>query len=331
MSMLARSVYQRKVKWMSDLSFFLAGNDVHKGLHKYCAILAKIGVKPKQENYSSMNDVSDANKNNAAGSLLIIGGHEDKIGECLILRRFIDMAGGRNSRIVVVATATDQPRIVGNEYRDLFSSLGAATVTIMAVNDRETANQREQAEAIKQATGIFFTGGDQLRITSILGGSAVDAAIRAAFSQGAVIAGTSAGAAVMSETMIVAGNSNDTPKKSSLIMAQGMGYLSEGVVDQHFAQRGRINRLLEAVAQNPHVLGIGIDEDTALIVTPDRICEVIGSQTVTIIDGKDIIYSNISESNRYQPLAISNVLLHILPDGFGFNLNSRLPMQLGAN
>ena len=278
-----------------------------------------------------MNDTVTTNKDKPSGSLLIIGGHEDKVGECLILRQFIDMAGGRNSRIVVIATATGQPRIVGNEYRQLFSSQGAAAVTIMAVADRETANQKEQAEVIKQATGIFFTGGDQLRFTSILGGSAVDAAIRAAFRQGAVIAGTSAGAAVMSETMIVTGNSSDTPKKSSLIMAQGMGFLTEGVVDQHFAQRGRINRLLEAVAQNPHVLGIGIDEDTALVVGPDRLCRVIGSQTVTIIDGKSIIYSNISESNRYQPLAISNVLLHILPAGFGFDLNLRLPLQLATN
>ncbi|MBP2636770.1 MAG: cphB [Firmicutes bacterium] len=278
-----------------------------------------------------MSNKDQTNNGKEAGSLLIIGGHEDKSGECLILRRFIDMAGGRDSRIVIVATATDQPRLVGNEYRDLFSDLGAAVVAVMAVNDRETANQREQADLIKQATGIFFTGGDQLRITSILGGSAVDAAIRTVLAQGAVIGGTSAGAAIMSETMIVAGNSNDTPKKSSLIMAQGMGFLSEGVVDQHFAQRGRINRLLEAVAQNPHVLGIGIDEDTALIVGPGRMCEVIGSQTVTILDGKNIIYSNISESNRYQPLAISNVLLHILPSGFGFDLNLRLPMQLAAN
>lgn len=278
-----------------------------------------------------MSDKGQTNNGKEAGSLLIIGGHEDKSGDCLILRKFIDMAGGRDSRIVIVATATDQPRLVGNEYRDLFSVLGAATVTIMAVNEREIANQREQADLIKQATGIFFTGGDQLRITSILGGSAVEAAIRIALAQGAVIGGTSAGAAIMSETMIVAGNSNDTPKKSALIMAQGMGFLSEGVVDQHFAQRGRINRLLEAVAQNPHVLGIGIDEDTALIVGPGRMCEVIGSQTVTIIDGKNIIYSNISESNRYQPLAISNVLLHILPSGFGFDLNLRLPMQLAAN
>ncbi len=274
-----------------------------------------------------MSQEAEANNNRPLGSLLIIGGHEDKTGECLILRHFVDMAGGRDSRIVVIATATGEPRSVGNEYRELFSSIGAATVNIMAVGNRETANQKEQAEIIKKATGIFFTGGDQLRLTSILGGSAVDAALRAAFRQGAVIAGTSAGAAVMSETMIVGGNSNDTPKKSSLSMAHGMGFLSEGVVDQHFAQRGRINRLLAAVAQNPHILGIGIDEDTALVVGPDRLCQVIGSQTVTIIDGKNIIYSNISESNRDQPVAISNVLLHILPSGFGFDLNVRLPVQ----
>lgn len=278
-----------------------------------------------------MSKKSDTGSSKESGSLLIIGGHEDKTGECQILKHFIDMAGGRDSSIVVIATATDEPRTVGNEYRELFLTLGAAAVSIMAVTNRETANQKEQAESIKKATGIFFTGGDQLQLTSILGGSAVDAALRAAFTQGAVIAGTSAGAAVMSETMIVGGNSNDTPKKASLSMAHGMGFLNEGVIDQHFAQRGRINRLLAAVAQNPHVLGIGIDEDTALSVGPDRMCKVIGSQTVTIIDGKNIIYSNISESNRNQPLAISNVLLHILPSGFGFDLNRRLPIQLETN
>ncbi|HWR08775.1 cyanophycinase [Sporomusa sp.] len=278
-----------------------------------------------------MSDKTADNKRKTPGSLLIIGGHEDKTGERVILRKFVDMAGGRDSLIVIIATATDEPRIVGSEYKDIFTLMGAAVVNIMAIANRETANQPQQAEIIKKSTGIFFTGGDQLRLTSILGGSAVDAAIRAAFSQGAVVAGTSAGAAVMSETMIVGGHSNDSPKKSSLSMAHGMGFLSEAVVDQHFAQRGRINRLLSSVAQNPHVMGIGIDEDTALIVGPDRVCEIVGSQTVTIIDGKNIIYSNISESNQSQPLAISNVLLHILPAGYGFDLNLRLPIQLATN
>ncbi|SMC72390.1 cyanophycinase [Sporomusa malonica] len=278
-----------------------------------------------------MSEKTADNKQLAPGSLLIIGGHEDKIGNCVILRKFVDMAGGRDSRIVIVATATGEPRTVGSEYKELFSSMGASAVTIMAIANRETANQMQQAEIIKNASGIFFTGGDQLRLTSILGGSAVDAAIRAAFRQGAVIAGTSAGAAAMSETMIVGGNSNDTPKKASLSMAHGMGFLGEAVIDQHFAQRGRINRLLAAVAQNPHVMGIGIDEDTAFIVRPDRLCEVVGSQTVTIVDGKNIIYSNISESNQNQPLVISNVLLHILPADYGFDLNLRRPIQLATN
>lgn len=278
-----------------------------------------------------MNEKEAGMERETPGSLLIIGGHEDKTGECVVLRKFVDMAGGRDSLIVIIATATDEPRAVGSEYKELFTLMGASSVYVLAVAGRDTANQTQQADIIKNATGIFFTGGDQLRLTSILGGSAVDAAIRAAFRQGAVIAGTSAGAAVMSETMIVGGHSNDSPKKSSLSMAQGMGFLREAVVDQHFAQRGRINRLLSAVAQNPHVMGIGIDEDTALIVGPDRVCQVVGSQTVTIIDGKNIIYSNISESNQNQPLVISNVLLHILPAGYGFDLNLRLPLQLNLN
>ncbi|MGL5512411.1 MAG: cyanophycinase [Sporomusa sp.] len=278
-----------------------------------------------------MSDNTADNKRRALGSLLIIGGHEDKSGDCTILRKFVDMAGGRDSHIVIIATATEQPHVVGGEYQALFAELGAPLAHVMAIANRETANKSQQAAIIKNASGIFFTGGDQLRLTSILGGSAVDAAIRAAFMKGAVIAGTSAGAAVMSETMIVGGHSNDTPNKGSLTMAHGMGFLNEAVVDQHFAQRGRINRLLAAIAQNPHVMGLGIDEDTALIVGPDRLCKVIGSQTVTIIDGKNIAYSNISELNQTQPLVISNVLLHILPAGYGFDLNLRLPIQIDTN
>ena len=129
----------------------------------------------------------------------------------------------------------------------------------------------------------------------------------------------------MSDTMIVDGNSSDTLKKSTISMAHGMGLLERVVIDQHFAQRGRINRLLAAVAQNPYILGIGIDEDTALIVKPNAKCEVIGSQTVTIVDGKHIIYSNISESKHNDPLALTNVLLHILPAGLGFDLQRRMP------
>jgi cyanophycinase len=264
------------------------------------------------------------------GSLLIIGGNEDKQGECTILRKFVAMAGGREARIALVTTATEHPRGAGEEYRAIFTSLGAANVGVVAAANRQAANERCQVEELEDCTGVFFTGGDQLRLTSILGGSEIDAAIRRACGRGAVIAGTSAGASVMSDTMIVDGSSSDTPKKAMLSMAHGMGLLEEVVIDQHFAQRGRINRLLAAVAQNPHILGVGIDEDTALTVSPQRIFEVIGSQTVTVIDGKRVVHSNISESQRYDPLALTNIILHILPSGYGYDLKRRVPYERGA-
>lgn len=266
----------------------------------------------------------------AAGKLLIIGGNEDKHGDCIVLRKFVELAGGREARIAVMTTATELPREVGDEYRVIFSDLGAEVVSVVNIDNREEAADRRQVSELEQAGGIFFTGGDQLRLTSILGGSAIDGAIRRAFRQGTVIGGTSAGASVMSTTMIVEGNSSDTPKKSALSMAHGMGLIDEVVIDQHFAQRGRINRLLAAVSQNPHVLGIGVDEDTALLVSPGGKCEIVGSQTVTVVDGKDIGYSNVSESKCADPLAISNVILHILPPGFGYDLRSRKPYMNGS-
>ena len=244
------------------------------------------------------------------------------------MRNFVKMSGGREARIALITTATEYPREVGGEYQSLLLSLGAEAVDVLYIDEREKANDKKQAEIIGNSTGIFFTGGDQLRLTSILGGSITEAAIRRAYAAGTVIAGTSAGASVMSDTMIVDGNSSDTPKKSMLSMAHGLGLLAEVVIDQHFAQRGRINRLLAAVAQNPHILGLGIDEDTALVVTPDRIAQVLGSQTVTVIDGQNIVHSNISESMPYDPLALTNVIVHILPDGFGFDLRRRLPFEI---
>lgn len=259
------------------------------------------------------------------GNLLIIGGNEDKSGECQILRRFVDISGGRQAKIVILATASEFPAEVGAEYRLVFKEMGAEAADILYISDRQAANDRHQAGKIEEASGIFLTGGDQLRLTSILGGSAVDSAIKRAYDKKKIIAGTSAGASVMSDTMIVGGDSSDTPKKSAISMAHGMGLLEKTVIDQHFAQRGRINRLLAVVAQNPCILGIGIDEDTALVVSSDAKCEVIGSQTVTIVDGQHIIYSNISESQHNDPLAITNVLLHVLPAGMSFDLKKRMP------
>lgn len=264
----------------------------------------------------------------AQGNLVIVGGNEDKREECAILREIVALAGGRDARIAIITTATEYPREVGDEYRSLFQELGAAQAGILYISNRQAANDQHLVAELAAATGIFITGGDQLRITSILGGSRVDAAIRRAYEGGTVVAGTSAGASAMSDTMIVEGDGSDTPKKSTVNMAHGMGLLEEVVIDQHFAQRGRINRLLMAVAQNPYVLGIGIDEDTALVVSAEAKCRVIGSQTVTVIDGQHVVHSNVSESKPYDPLALTNVQLHILPVGFGFDLRRRQPLLL---
>jgi cyanophycinase len=266
------------------------------------------------------------------GILVIIGGSEDKEGECVILRRFLELVagarpGGRDSaRVVIVTSATDQSQVVGETYSRLFKRLGAGEVGVLDVTNRQEANSAATYEAVAGASGIFFTGGDQLRITSLLGGTRCDEALHDAYRAGAVIAGTSAGASAMSETMIVEGEDAEAPQRNIVQMAPGMGLIREVVIDQHFAQRGRLGRLLTAVAQHPYMLGVGIDEDTAIVVLPDDIFEVIGSKAVTVIDGTQIRETNISESGPRAPLALTNVILHILPAGYRFDKKQRLLM-----
>lgn len=259
----------------------------------------------------------------SAGNLLIIGGAEDKKGECIILKKFIDLAGGKSGKIVVMTSATKEPEAVGKDYYQVFSRLGAGQVEILDLPDRVAAKDEKAVAMIGEATGIFFTGGDQLRITSILGGTPVNEAFVRAYRNGVVVAGTSAGASAMSNTMIVEGISDEAPKKNSLRMAPGLGLLEETVIDQHFAQRGRLGRLLTAIAHNPYVMGIGIDEDTAILVGPEARMEIIGSRTVTIVDGKGITYSNVSELQPEQNLAIHGVALHVIPAGYTFDLKVR--------
>jgi cyanophycinase len=267
---------------------------------------------------------SDANTQ-PNGTLIIIGGAEDKKDRCQILRTVIAKAGDVDSRIVDLTAATEQPGTVGAEYRYVFSRLGAENIEILHITDRAMANEPATTETIERASGVFFTGGDQLRITSTIGGTALDRALRAAYDRGAVIAGTSAGASAMSDTMIVTGDDEDAPTRNTLNMAPGMGLLRDVVIDQHFAQRGRIGRLLSAIAQNPHALGVGIDEDTAIVVHPNQRFTVIGTNAVTVIDGRSITDTNASEASRTMPLALTDVTLHMLPVGYGFDLARRRP------
>ena len=257
-----------------------------------------------------------------AGKLLIIGGGEDKKGECIILKRFIQEAGGRESRIVVFTAATEYPRQVGMEYEKLFTQLGAQKVQVLDVADRIQANMKGSMELLDDSTGVFFTGGDQLRITGLLGGTSLGKALQKVYEQGVIIAGTSAGASVMSDTMIVGGEEG-TAKKNTITMAPGLGLLRAVVVDQHFAQRGRIGRLLAAVSHNPYVLGVGIDEDTAILVESSGKFKVVGNQSVTVVDASASVATNVSEIDPGQSLVLTPVALHILSKGYGFDLRQR--------
>ncbi|HHV34785.1 MAG TPA: cyanophycinase [Syntrophomonadaceae bacterium] len=259
------------------------------------------------------------------GTLVIIGGSEDRKHKCLILKRFVELAGGEKARLAVVTAATSKPHTSGELYRGIFQELGVEDVAVLKVDTRQDARAPGAGEILEQTTGIFFTGGDQLRLTSILGGTQVDDALHTAYRKGTIIAGTSAGASAMSDTMIVEGEETEAPRKNTVQMAPGLGLLREVVVDQHFAQRGRLGRLLAAVAQYPYVLGLGIDEDTAIIISPDGIFEVIGSQTVTVIDGKQIQETNVSSASPDDPLALINVIMHILPTGYRFDMRKRDP------
>ncbi|MCL5040198.1 MAG: cyanophycinase [Firmicutes bacterium] len=263
------------------------------------------------------------------GTLVIIGGGEDKDGERTVLREFLRFSGSEGAQVVIVTAAAARQRETGALYRRIFLELGAKGVSLLNVDEREEAFRSENLRLLEEATAIFFTGGDQLRITSLLGGTPLYRALQEAYEAGVVIAGTSAGASAMSDTMIISGGGDDSPKKNTVQMAPGMGLLEEVVIDQHFAQRGRIGRLLSAVAQNPYFLGVGIDEDTAILVDRDARFRVIGSQTVTVVDARNVQHTNASEQEPDRPLALTGVLIHILPSGYGFDLKERRPVLPG--
>ncbi|MEH2091482.1 cyanophycinase [Nostoc sp.] len=264
-------------------------------------------------------------ESNIKRQLVIIGGAEDKEGDSVILRDFVRRAGGTKAYIVILTAATELPREVGENYIRVFERLGAETVRIIDTETREDASSSTALEAIKKATGVFFTGGDQARITSILKDTDIDAAIHQRFSEGVVIAGTSAGAAVMPDKMIVEGDSQTHPRIETVEMGPGMGFLPGVVIDQHFSQRGRLGRLIAALILEPAVLGFGIDENTAMVVTDNQI-EVIGAGAVTIVDESEATYNNMGEILKDESLAICGAKLHILPHGFKFDLKTRQPI-----
>ncbi|MEG5023299.1 cyanophycinase [Microcoleus sp. AT8-B5] len=263
--------------------------------------------------------------NEVQGKLLIIGGAEDKEGDCKILREFLRCAGGTKARIAIMTAATSLPGEVGDNYIRVFERLGAEDVRVVDTQKPEDANNRDYLEAIEQATGIFFTGGEQARIISCLKDTILDAAMHKRFSEGIIIGGTSAGAAMMPDVMIIEGDSETNPRVDVVAMGSGMGFLPGVVIDQHFAQRGRLGRLVSALLLQPAVLGFGIDENTAILVHGDEL-EVIGENSVTVIDSSEQLHDNLEGLLKDEALAICGAKLHILPHGYRFNLKTHQPV-----
>ncbi|HEY6189148.1 MAG TPA: cyanophycinase [Pyrinomonadaceae bacterium] len=259
------------------------------------------------------------------GLLFIIGGGEDKDGDCTILREFVRLAGDDRARIVVMTAATDEPVAAGAEYVRVFTRLGAKRVDVVDVSTRQDASDEESLAVLEQATGIFFTGGDQLHVTSLIGGSEMDMLLHELYKKGVVIAGTSAGAAMMSGSMFVRGPAEENPRLENLQLGPGAEFLMGAVIDTHFSQRGRHGRLISAVAHYPHALGVGIDEDTAL-VAKDGIFEVIGRGAVTIIDAGELTYTNVPDLKEDEGLALYNIKLHVLTAGHRYNMHERQPI-----
>jgi cyanophycinase len=257
-----------------------------------------------------------------AGTVMLIGGAEDKVRERVILTRFIGLAGDRDARVAVICTASSLGPLAGEMYRRVFGELGAGDVQPITAVTRAQANDAGAARIVRGASGIFLTGGNQLRLSSTIGGTAIAEAILERHNDGAVVAGTSAGASAMSTHMVAFGASGATPKQRMFQMAAGLGLLPGIIVDQHFEQRNRLGRLLAIIAQNPSLLGIGVDEDTCGVVGPDLVMEVIGKRSVTIIDGAESD-TDAWEVKAYRPLMISNVMLHSLPAGYRFDLRRR--------
>jgi len=257
------------------------------------------------------------------GFIIPIGGGEDKEKDMLIHRRFVDLSGGSNSDIIVVPTAS-QLEETGPNYNEIFRELGAGQVEFLPINSREDCDNPSYVEMLDRATGIFMTGGNQLRLSTILGGTLVAQLIRRCNAAGVPVAGTSAGASIMSEHMVVGGDSDSSPSGSGVNLAPGLGLTNAVIIDQHFTQRNRLGRLLSASSYNPFLIGLGIDEDTAAFIGPDNVFEVIGSGTVTVVNASDMTYSSMSSAGPDDPLSLLGLKIDILGQGCRYDLANRL-------
>ncbi|MET1005293.1 MAG: cyanophycinase [Propionibacteriaceae bacterium] len=257
-----------------------------------------------------------------AGSLFAIGGAEAKLRRRTVLRTFVAEAGGADARIAVIPTASSLGDEVVEVYRAVFSSLGAGQVVALRPESRSEAFDPALAAGLDDATGVFMTGGNQLKLSAYITGTPFGDAIHAAYHRGAAVGGTSAGASILADHMIAFGAGGSTPKQRMSQLSVGLGLITGVVIDQHFDQRNRYGRLLSLVAQSPSLLGIGVDEDTAAIVREGHLLEVIGRGAVTVVDGQNSV-SNAFAAKRTAPLLMSGAVMHVLPEGSRFDLSTR--------
>jgi len=257
------------------------------------------------------------------GWIVPIGGAENKENDRHILERFVRVSGGAEADIVVIPTASRMHE-TGPRYEQLFRELGAQRVTVMDFDTRRDCLEAGRLERLEQASGIFFTGGNQLRLTTLLGGTPVAKLIRVRNAQGVTVGGTSAGASILSEHMIAFGDEGSAVISGSVRLAPGLGLTNRFIIDQHFRQRDRLGRLLTALAYNPFAVGIGLDEDTAAFIRADETIEVEGSGGVTIVDGCDVSFSSMGDVSEGQPVCMLGLRLHVLVAGATFNLHTRI-------
>ena len=262
------------------------------------------------------------------GHLLVIGGAEDKYNERRILKKFLELAGGEKAEVLIVPVASDFPEFAADVYTQAFRNLGVAHPRVLRATSRQDVVEADVDKLLKDVTGVIITGGDQMRLVSLLGGTKLADKIRKMVRDtNLVLAGTSAGAAAMSTSMIVRGEPSSHPHRNAVSLSPGLGFLKNIIIDQHFTERGRISRLITAVSYNPYNLGIGIDENTAIILDGHGILEVFGQGSTTIVDGSQITFNEIAEVAQNDSFSVCGVQLHILRDGLIYNYLDRHPMQ----
>jgi len=265
-----------------------------------------------------------------AGTLFVIGGAEDRHDTKIILSRLAERIG--SGKLVISTLASDYGDEVWEVYRKLFISMGVKHVKHLGINHRDETSKDPRLDMLAGAKAIFFTGGDQLKITTRLGGTALSELIEEIYRQGGIIGGTSAGATALGEMMLVGSPGGGINKVfDALHMTPGLGLAKNMIIDQHFSERGRIRRLLGAVAQNPRMLGVGIDEDTAVVVESDGTLQTLGSGAVYIVDGHDLTYTNISQASFSRALSVFDVKLHVLSSGDRFDIHSRHPASAAVS